>query len=71
VYGSGAFGEISFGELPGGGFPPVENIIGNLSALEFSDVFAATGLVSIASASAVADPPMLVLVVELELGQLN
>ena len=71
MYGSGAFGEASFGEPPGGGFPPVDNIIGTLAALELPDVFAATGTAPLASASAVADPAILVLVVEIELGSLN
>ena len=71
MFGTGAFGEAGYGESPGGAFPVVGDIAGSMGALEAQDIFAATGSTPLVSIGAVADPNILVLVVELELGQLN
>lgn len=69
MYGTGAFGEVGFGESPGGAFPVVGDIAGSMAAIEAKDIFAAIGSVPMVSISSVADPNVLVLVVELEMGQ--
>jgi hypothetical protein len=71
MYGTGAFGEAGFGESPGGAFPVVGDIAGSMGAIESKDIFSARGTTPQVSGIAVADPNILVLVVELELGQLG
>jgi hypothetical protein len=70
-YVDGSFGEAAFGESPGGGFPASAGVVGSMGAIEAADILSAFGTVPVASRVAIADPNMLVIVVELELGQLN
>src|SRR5688572_10967678 len=74
MYGTGSFGEAAFGESPGGAFPVIVGVVGSMGAIEPLDIFSALGNLPIGvvpGARLVADPNLLVLVVELELGQLN
>src|SRR5688572_1304644 len=74
MYGTGSFGEAAFGESPGGAFPIVVGVVGSMGAIEPLDIFSALGDLPIGvvpGGRLVADPNLLVLLVELELGQLN
>lgn len=70
MYGAVTYAEVAYGQSPGvsmiGG--AVDGII---SALEDADNFAAFATVPYESISLLGQPPVLVLVVELNLGQLN
>lgn len=68
-YGEAAFGDAAYGDS--GAVAVAGAVDGVMPLTENADLFHAAALVPILAASMVADPAMLVFVVELDLGQLD
>ena len=69
MFGEGSLGEAALGESPGAVLVLLAGVFGTMGLIEAPDVFAAIGSTTIVSSALVADDNVLIVVVELELGQ--